>query len=260
MLQKLAMHRSSRLQVVLLLVLLLLPGLARAQNSAAAEEARQYRAAVRALDRSDSAVGYALSVRREGRLFVLGGSLIMGGAMLGAAVDLATTGDAATTAPLVVGVGIPVGLTVMVSGFPALVASNKFLRFYVAKGAPSSQLARLRLLRRWRLEILRLRRDTGLIASGFLGGAAVLMSVVWAVRDRAGFNDVGASYDPGDAVTAMSFIASSGASALTGLISHLIWAQEWHHPHRLYATVSGGIVPAGPRGEPGVHAGLTVVF
>ena len=150
MLQKLVMHRSSCLQLVLLLVVLVVPGLARAQNSAAAEEARQYRAAVRALDRSDPAVGYALSVRQEGRLFALGGGLILGGAMLGAVIDLGTTGDAATTAPIVVGLGIPVGLTVLVSGFPALLGSTKFLKFYVAKGAPSSQLARLRLLRRWR--------------------------------------------------------------------------------------------------------------
>ncbi|MCP4872650.1 MAG: hypothetical protein GY898_28495 [Proteobacteria bacterium] len=263
------MKRPTALLALILCTLLALP--AAAEEPAPAPEptpkealdkmmGKEFRDAVRDMDREDTAVRYALSVRREGGILIAAGGVIMGITLLSGAVNLLSS-EGGTQAPFIAGAGVPAGLAVLVTGVPAMMGSNHYLHHYLDH-APTTRLGRLRMMRAWRTNLFQLRRDTGLIGSAFVGAIAVLSGVVWAARDNLGVNgDPGGVYSYSDMFTTLSFAAAGGALALFGLIGHLEYTAETQTPHRLYARVSGSVAPVVSRdGGGGVSASLTIVF
>jgi hypothetical protein len=228
------------------------------------DETTELRKAVAALDATDPAVGYALSVRNEGRLLVGIGAGVAGASLLAASVETAVRSSGRPASPIVAGIGVPMGIGVVVAGLPGLLSSGRYLGWYVEHGPSSTPLARLKLIHRWRVDLLRVRRDTSLFGSAFLGGAAVLSGVVWAARDTQGHNGpLGPGYDPTDGVVTLGMLLAGGGTAAIALVSHLGWEAETGPGHRLFAGAPTSLAPTlavvpGPR--PAVAFGLTGSF
>ena len=218
-------------------------------------EAKRLRQAIAGLDRADTVSGYGFALRREARTMVGGGLGLVAGTLL--ASGLVLVGNANSKgAPIITSIGVPVGLGVLVAGLPAMILAPRFLGWYATNGPAPSQLARLKLLHRWSLEELRVRRDTALISTAFFGAATGLTMGVWGGRDGIGANGTAgtAAYDAGDAVTALSFLA---VTSVTGAMA-VLWAVEYKdamaNKHRLYLmpTVSvASVTPPTPFDEPG---------
>lgn len=224
-------------------------------------EAKRLLKAIQALDRTDVVAGYGFALRREARMMVGGGLGIVGGTLLVSGLVLLDNGNA-KVAPLITSVGMPLGLGVLTAGLPAMILAPRFLGWYATNGPAPSHLARLKLLHRWSLEELRVRRDTALISTGFFGAATLLTMGVWASRDRLGANGTlnTSAYDPGDAVMAMSFLAVTGATGAMSLVWAFSYQDEMNNKHRLYVmpTVSvGSVTSPSPLAEPGQQAPVT---
>jgi hypothetical protein len=214
------------------------------------------REAIRRLDRSDTAVAFGLSVRREGRWFLVGGSGLLGVTVLATVVDAATSDGVSRSAPYIAATGIPAGMALIaVGGLPPALRAPQYLGWYAEHGPAPSDVARLKLLRRWRMDLLRTRRDAGILTAGFLGAASVFSAVSWGVRDAQGINGVrGADYDGSDAYLTLSFAAAATASGVIGLLCGIELRDETSQPHRLYLEPSAAVVPV----PGGTHAVLAV--
>jgi len=267
------MKRLTALLTLLLSMLVVVPATAEegapepgpATEEAPAPEAskligKDFRLAVSELDRADPAVRYAHSVRLEGGLLIAGGGVVMGLTLAASAINLLSD-QGGSQAPFIAGLGVPAGLALLITGVPAMLGSQNFFAHYLAYN-PTTRLGKLKLLRAWRTQLFKLRRDTGLIGSAFLGAIAVLTGVVWAARDGLGVNTgFGGTYNFSDMFTTLAFAGSGGALALFGLVSHLEYTAETETPHRVYAKVSGGLAPmVGRDGGAGISASLLVVF
>ncbi len=244
------------LLVLPLLLLVLAPRPAAAQAD--------FKAAVAALDPLDPAVGYALSVRQEGNLLLGAGAGVFGLTVLTGIIDIAQGGDVWSNYTFAV--GVPAGLGLVVAGLPAMLSARKFLDFYIGADGPPSQLARLKLIRRWRMDLLQLKRDTGLFASAFLGAAALVSGIVWGARDAKGVLGTPgtgfANYDTSGGLLTMMFVAAGGSAALTGLLAHIELDGELNRPHRVYEVGVGPTVSPRHDGElaVGLQGTLTVRF
>lgn len=248
-------------------ILLLVPVLflALAPRPAAAQD--EYKAAVAALDRLDPAVGYALSVRQEGNILLGAGGGVFGLTLITGIIDIAQGGDVWSNYTFAV--GVPAGLGLVVAGLPAMLSSRKFLDFYIEADAPPSELARLKLIRRWRMDLLQMKRDTGLLGAAFLGAAGLVSGIVWGARDARGVHGTPgsgfANYDSSGGLLTMMFVAAAGSGALTSLLAHIELDQERRSPHRVYEAVQVGLAPVvapRPDGElaVGVQGLLSVRF
>jgi hypothetical protein len=252
----------------LLLIGLLLATLAPSVASGQ-ETQKELRGRIAAMDRTDPAVGYAMSVRNEGFALIGGGGAAFGVTAIAAIIDI-TQADV-SFGNYIAGFGVPVGLSLLLTGLPPMLSAQKWLRFYVDAPPPPTEMARLKLIRTWRLELLRLRRGTGLLSSGFLGGATILSAALWGHRDNNGSNGtVGGSfadYDSTNAFLTLMFAAAGGAAAISGLLAHIELDAEERTPHRLYAqpqvafSIAPTVVPQadGSRAV-GVAGGLSFRF
>lgn len=226
-------------------------------------EAKRLRKAIKELDRNDTPAGYGFALRREARLMVGGGLGVVSGTLLISGLTLLADQDS-TAAPLITSIGVPVGLGILTAGLPAMILAPRFLGWYANNGPAPSHLARLKLLNRWSMEELRVRRDTALISTAFFGAATGLTMGVWGGRDRIGANGTpGTSgYDPGDAVTAMSFLAVTSATGAMALIWTVQYKDALMGKHRLFMMPTVAVSPVmNPGGEPGADptpAGLQV--
>lgn len=207
-------------------------------------QAVRLRRKIRALDRADTAAGYGFALRREARLFigtglgVIGGTLAVGGLM-------ALNDNTQKVTPSLVSIGVPMGLGVVVAGLPAMILAPRFLAWYAENGPAPSHIARLKLLDRWRLEELRIRRDTALISTAFFGAATILTMAVWAGKDRAGVNGVpGTNYNAGDAITALSFLGVTSGTGATAIIWALQYKDALLEKHRLFVMPSVSLGPS----------------
>jgi|GEM_PF-1895384 len=197
---------------------------------------------IAALDRNDTAAAYALSLRREARQFI-GGGLGVVGVTLGASIVTLAVSPNDKYAPLVASIGVPIGLGVVVAGLPAMILAPRFLGWYANNGPAPSHLARLKLLNRWSMEEMRIRRDTSLVSTAFFGAATILTVAVWAGRDRNGANGVvGTNYDAGDAVTALTFLAVTSSTGISAVVWSLQYRDALMNKHRLFVmpTMSAG--------------------
>lgn len=205
-------------------------------------DAVRLRKAISKLDKTDTAAAYGFALRRESRYFVGGGLGVVGITMASSGILLAAAPNDEIV-PLMASIGVPLGLGIVVAGLPAMIMAPRFLGWYAKNGPAPSHLARLKLQNRWRMEELRVRRDTSLIATAFFGAATVLTMAVWGGRDRAGANGVvGTNYDPGDAVIALSFLTVTSATGATGLVWSLQYTDALMNKHRLFVmpTVAMG--------------------
>jgi len=244
-----------RLLLIVSLLFALAPP-AVAQDGAGLLENKELQEAIRGLDPADPAVGYARSLRREGQLFVVGGAALAGATLLASAIEVGVSPDAGSVAPALAGVGVPVGLGLLVSGIPGMITGPRYLTWYARNGPAPTRIARLRLMRRWRLDLLRIRRDTSLIAGGFFGAATILSGVVWAVRDIQGFNGVaGTSYDPTDGIVTLGMGLAAGGTVAVGLVSAFELRDELQSPHRIWAAPTASFVPT----EDGGHVVVGLV-
>ncbi len=204
----------------------------------------ELRAAIAGLDRSDPATAYALALRREGRAILATSIGVVAGGLLVSAVDLMFRVEGDAIAPYLLGLSIPVGLGLAAVGLPATLASAKYLGWYVRRGPAPTHLARLRLMHRWSLDLLRMRRDAALIGLSCLGGAAVVSAIAWAERDSRGVNGGGdLPYNPMDAVTTGALLALTGAM---GAASGVLAAEVQHRrkaPHRIFAVPLVSVAP-----------------
>lgn len=220
---------------------------------------KELQEAIRGLDPSDPAVGYARSLRQEGQLFVAGGAGLAGATLIASAIEVGVRQDGASVAPALAGVGVPVGLSLLVSGIPGMITGPRYLAWYARNGPAPTRIARLRLMRRWRLDLLRIRRDTSLIAGGFFGAATILSSVVWAVRDTQGFNGVvGTNYDPTDGIVTLGMGLAAAGTVAVGLVSAFELKDEMKNPHRVWAVPTASVVPTPSGGQ--VVVGLVGQF
>ena len=245
----------------LLLVCLLLAVFAPAQAQAQAQVQVQkdFRLAVASLDRLDPAVGYALSVRREGTLLIAGAGAVFGATVLTGIIDIATQGE--PWSGYTFAFGVPAGLGLVVAGLPALLSSRKFLDFYIEAMPPPSEMARLKLIRHWRMDLLKMRRDTGLLGAVFLGASGLVSGIVWGdqvAKDTLGPPGSGLlKYDSSGGLLTMTFLAAAGSGALTALLAHVELAQARNRPHRAYTPVQVGVAPViTPRAEGGPSMGV----
>ena len=228
---------------------------------------KEFQAAVSALDRLDPAVGYALSVRQEGNLLLGGGGAVLGLTLLTGVIDIAEGGDVWSNYTFAF--GVPAGLGLVVAGLPAMLSSRRFLDFYIEAAPPPSELARLKLIRHWRMDLLKMKRDTGLIGAGFLGAIALVSGIVWGSRDAKGVLGTPgtgfANYDSSGGLLTMTFVAAGGSAALTALLAHVELGQETGRPHRVYQPVQVGLAPVvmpreGRRPAVGVQGAVVVRF
>ena len=231
---------------------------------------KELTARIRAMDPDDGAVRFARAMQRDGLLFLVGGGALAGLSLGVAAAE--TLGDRAQFGPFLVAVGVPLGMGVMVVGIPQVVLSNRLLSWYSLNGPAPSSMARLKLLRRWRLESLQWMRDGSLFGAAFMGVAGVFSGVVWAVRDVSGSNGTPgdpASYRPLDALTSVAFLGAAAGLGLSGLYWLGELQAEKDTPHRLFAMPSLSVGPtfATTSGLPSsrptglvVNAGLTLSF
>jgi F0F1-type ATP synthase membrane subunit c/vacuolar-type H+-ATPase subunit K len=186
-------------------------------------------------------------LRRESRYCIGGGLGVIGITMATTGLTLALSSNDKLT-PLIASIGVPVGLGILVAGLPAMILAPRFLGWYAKNGPAPSQMARLKLMNRWSVEELRVRRDTALIASAFFGAATGLTMAVWAGRDEANVNGVrGVNYDPGDAVIAMSFLGVTAATAASGVVWALQHKDAVSNKHRLFVMPT---VAMGPEAAP----------
>ena len=205
-------------------------------------QAVRLRKKIAKLDRTDTAAAYGFALRRESRYFIGGGLGLVGLTMASSGIALAVAPNDKLV-PLMASIGIPVGLGIVVAGLPAMILAPRLLGWYAKNGPAPSHLARLKLQNRWRMEELRVRRDTSLIATAFFGAATGLTMAVWGGRDRAGANGVvGSNYDPGDAVIALSFLTVTSATGVMGLLWALQHRDARMNKHRLFVmpTVAMG--------------------
>ena len=210
-------------------------------------EAVRLRRAIKELDRNDTAAGYAFALRREARLFVGTGLGVVGLTLGVSGIALAASPNDKVV-PLMASIGVPLGLGVVVAGLPAMITAPRYLGWYAKNGPAPSHMARLKLLNRWSIEELRVRRDTALIATAFFGGATILTMAVWAGRDAANANGFpGVNYDPADAVTALAFLGVTSATGATGIVWSLEYKTALMGKHRLFMMPT---VAAGPEVAP----------
>jgi len=186
-------------------------------------EGKALRKAIKALDRSDPAVAYARSLRTEGQLLIASGTVTMVSLIVGASIATRLADDEGAQARLAMSVGMPLSIGVLVAGVPGFLSGPRYLAWYVNHDRPPSELARLKLLNRWRRQYIQVRKNTGLVGSAFLGAATLVSAVGWAVNDKAGFNGALGSdgYRAGDALATLAFGMVTGSFAAAGLISHL---------------------------------------
>ena len=235
-----------------LLLCLLLVALAPRPASAQ----KDFRAAVASLDRLDPAVGYALSIQREGTYLIAGAGAVFGASVLTGIIGVATGADWTDYA---FAVGVPAGLGLAVAGLPAMLSSRKFLDFYIDAMPPPTELARLKLIRRWRMDLLKMRRDTGLIGAGVLGAAGLVSAIVWGTGSKGVTADSPFTRrHPSSGLLTMMFVTAAGSGALTALLSHLELDQERNRPHRVYQQpVQVGVAPLlTPREGRGMAVGV----
>jgi hypothetical protein len=170
----------------------------------------------------DPARAYALSVRREGAGLIALGAGTAVASVASALLLVAVAPEAGAFAPYLVGVGLPVAAGLVVAGLPAAMRGSRYLKWHAERGGAPSAQARWRLMERWSTDLLRVRRDTGLIGGAALGLAGVLSGIAWAVADQRGSNGVqGHNYDPGDALTTTALLGVATGSAVMGLVSGL---------------------------------------
>lgn len=255
----------NRILVSLFVVLLLLPAAAAAQAPAQtdpfAPAGPPFRAQVAQLDKTETAVSWSLQVRLEGAVWIIGGGATIAATLIAGAVDLlSANGSAGKGSPYIAGFGVPLGLSILLQGLPQMLGSSRYLHYLVDNGVPLTNIGRLRLIHDWRVDLIRMRRDTMLVGSAFLGAMTILSAVVWGVRDGRGVNSSGTNYDPADMFTTMCFFGASGASGISALVAHLAYQRETTTPHRLYARVSAGAAPVISRDGVGVQASMTVSF
>jgi len=192
-------------------------------SSSAQLQGKELRLAIKALDRSDPAVGFARGLQVEGGLFMAGGSAAMLGVILGGSMAGLRGEQAAAQGRLVVSLGMPLTIGVLMAGVPGMLTGHRYLAWYVNHRTPPSEIARLKLLNRWRRQYVQVRRDTGLVGSAFMGVATLLSGVGWAVADDKGFNGVpgSAGYQRSDGLMTLGFGLVTAGLAVTGLISQL---------------------------------------
>jgi len=244
------------------------------QEGAAASETEKIRdpskllpkelaAAIRSLDKDDGAVRYARAMQRDGAIFLAAGGAVAG-VSLGIAAIEGLSGRA-DVGPYLASVGVPVGMGLIIAGVPNAVLSHRLLGEYALNGPAPTPMARLKLLRRWRIKSLRWMRDGALLGAGLTGFAGLFSAVTWAVRDAQGLNGTvgdAATYRPLDATTSISFLATAGGLAVSALLWSLELREEVESPHRLFAmpTLSVGPAVAGTEGGMRFSAGLMLAF
>lgn len=237
-----------RLLLSLLLLALCLPAAASAQasDSTPATMAKELRQAVFALPKDDPAVAYARDLRLEGQLLI-GGAAGLAGSMLGVALaDTLGGRPGRRVGPALVGFSLGVALGMAVVGLPPLLDGQRFLAWYATHDRPPTRLARLKLLRRWRMASLGSRRIAAIIGAGFLGATTLVLGGVWASREATGQNGSGAAYDPTDAVVTGSFVLGLAGAIVAGALADQELRREKHSPHRLYARAPKAAVMLAP--------------
>jgi hypothetical protein len=116
---------------------------------------------------------------------------------------------------------------------PGLLSGARYLAWYAKKPEAPNDLARLKLMNRWRRQYLQVKKNTGLLGSAFVGAATLLAGAGWASNDRAGFNGVMGSdnYNPGDALATLSFGMVTAGLAVSGLISDQLLRRDTIDSH-----------------------------
>ncbi len=241
---------------LLLALMFLVPASAAAQEVTLKEqmaEAKALREAIKALPQDDSAVAYARSLKLEGTLFVAGGAALGGAGMASVFIEIAANPqDTVSVAPALFGASLGVGLGLVAIGVPNLLDGGSFLKWYATHDRPPSSLARLKLLRRWRMVNLRSRMLSGVIGGGTMGAIGLVSGIVWAINDSRGQNRSSLGYDATDAMVSLGFIAGAVGAGAVGLVAGLEFDQQKKNPHRLYAPIQAvptvGVAPLA-RGE-----------
>ncbi len=221
---------------------------------------------IKALDKTDGAVRFARAMQRDGILFLVAGGALAG-VSLGVAAAEGLSGQG-QVGPYVASVGVPSGIGLIVAGIPQVILSYRLQGWYSLNGPAPSSMARLKLLRRWRLEAMQWMRDGSLLGAAFLGAAGLFSAVFWAVRDAQGANGVVGDptfYSPLDATTSMGFLGAAGGLAVSGLAWLFELKDEQDAPHRLFAmpTLSVSPVLARHGSRPSgvtVQGGLVMAF
>lgn len=231
-------------------------GSAPAPETSLGLEGKALRIAIKNLDRTDPAVRYARKLRIEGQLFLLSGAVTVATVVVAGAV--ASTGGlgASARASSFVSLGVPLGVGVMVAGVPGLLSGYRYLAWYANHEHPPSQISRLKLMNRWRRQVLQVRRDTGLFGSAFVGAATLLAGVGWAVNDDKGYNGTPgeADYNSKDGMTTLGFGAVCSGLAVSALLSGLelkrdpIGGHPVFGPPAVAVSVSPQRLPLGPSG------------
>lgn len=214
----------------------------------------------------DTVDRYIADLQLESRLFLAGGAGAIGATLAISLIDLGVSEDGARATPYIVATGMPIGLAALVAGVPSMLLAPRYKQWYLDNGPAPNHLAKLKLLRRWRLEGLRTRRDAGLIGGGVLGVSAALGAVVWAVRDTRGENGGGAfAYNGADAYTTLTLSLAAAGSLVTGLLFAKELDDETRAPHRLFGPEPVSVGPAvsfapAPDGRARVDASFVASF
>jgi hypothetical protein len=224
---------------------------------------KEMKAVLSGLDKTDPAVRFARAMQRDGLLFV-GGGVALAGISLGVAVvdDLSGT---SRVGPYVASLGVPMAMGLLVVGIPNIILSSRLLGWYGLNGPAPSSMARLKLLRRWRLQSLLWMRDGSLLGTAITGAAGLFSAVAWAARDAQGLNGEitdPTAYRPLDATTSLAFLGTAAGLGVSALVWTLELKEERDTPHRLFAMPSVHVSPvlAGPTAGMNVSAGLVLVF
>lgn len=193
----------------------------------------------------DSVERYIHSLQLESRVLLASGASAIGVTLALGLIDLAASDDGAVATPYIVATGMPLGLSALVAGVPSMLLAPRYKEWYATNGPAPTHLARLKLMRRWRLEGLRTRRDAGFIGGGVLGLSAGLAAVVWGVRDNSGVNGGGDfAYNGADAYSTLTLSLAAAGSFVAGVIFAHELAAEQKQPHRLYTLAPPVLAPS----------------
>lgn len=227
-----------RLLLSLLLLSMLAPSVALAVPAAdsPAAQAKELREAILDLPDGDPAVAYARDLRLEGSLLVGGAIGLAGGALGVALIDVLAGGAGPSVGPALVGISMGLALGMGTIGLPAMLDGQRFLVWYATHDRPPSRLARLKLLRRWRIASLSSRRTAAVVGSAFLGASTLVVASVWISREVGGVNGSGSGYDPTDALVTSGFVLGLTGAIVAAVLSDRELRQEKHRPHRLYVA------------------------
>lgn len=227
----------------LLLICLMLPTWAAAQGSDPdATEAQKLREAIRALPDEDPAVAYAKDLRLEGGILVGGAVGLSVGMLFSALGETIANTSSRRVSPALVGISMGLSLGAATIGLPALFDGQRYLAWYATHDRPPTRLAKLKLLRRWRVASLNSRRIAAAIGTGFLGASTAVVGGVWASREASGVNGTSGRYDPTDALVTVGFAAGTAGAAVALALSDQAFRAEKNTPHRLYAPPPTAVV------------------